>query len=98
MPGRSSCWIVADACMLYAWPLNPETASSAFFDGTTFLPKVRSDHGPHSPLATGLSRSQSGTKLPRRGSPAANVTSFQVRLVLGEMPAAGGLVVVDRSG
>src|SRR5580704_16688504 len=43
-------------------------------------PKFRLEIGPHSPLASGLRRLQSGTKFPLRGSPTGKKLSFQTRL------------------
>ena len=46
------------------------------------LPKLALDNAPHSPLPAVATRSQSGTKLPRRGSPAGNVRSFHERVTV----------------
>src|SRR5688572_29212274 len=48
----------------------------------TALPKFAFMLPPHSPLAVPIVRSQSGKKLPGRGSPAPNRLSFHVRLVV----------------
>ena len=44
------------------------------------LPKFVSETMPHSSLASTLTRSQSGTKLPRRGSPTGKKLSFHDRV------------------
>ncbi len=48
----------------------------------------------HSPFAAGLIWSQSGLKLPRRGSPTGNIRSFQFRVVVVLTPA--GLPTVNK--
>ena len=70
------------------------TAEAATFT----VPNLLFAKAPHSPFATGLRRSQSGTKFPRRGSPAGNSESFHVRSVVVTIAFAGlatAAIVVD---
>src|SRR5699024_1728163 len=57
------------------------------------VPKARLATVEHSPFCCRFRRSQSGLKLPLRGSPAGNVKSFQVLVVVVLTPA--GLPIVE---
>src|SRR6266545_590719 len=88
-PGRSSCCSETDACQFWYCVLKPVSALAEYLVPAVCFPKFRSDQGPHSPLATGLSRSQSGAKFRVRGSPTPNRLSFHVRLVVRDRLFAG---------
>ena len=65
----------AEACVL----IELRDRASAYPNGLRYAE--------HSPLAAGLSWSQSGLKLPRRGSPTGYIKSFQFRVVVVLTPA-----------
>src|SRR5215213_10921209 len=80
-PGRSSCWISVEKSQFESrlpQPLSTFGSHTVAFG--LFLPKLLLPIAPHSPLMAKLPRSQSGTKLPRRGSPTGKVRSSQLRL------------------
>ena len=71
----------------------PWSASGFTVVPAACCPQFRLVHAPHSPLVAGFRKSQSATKLPRRGSPTGYVVSLQLRLVVVTSVTAGLLIV-----
>src|SRR5919201_4079030 len=63
-PGRSSCWMPADACQSNARTPQPSNRLGSHLVIEPSVPNARLESPPHSPLASTLDRLQSGTKLP----------------------------------
>ena len=87
--GAISCWMPALRSQLYSRTFQPLRTLGSYVWKTTDLPKFWLAQAPHSPLTAGVIRSQSGVKLPRRGSPTGKVRSFQLRFVLVATRDAG---------
>src|SRR6187401_2694379 len=91
--GASSCWTLVENSQLYGRLPQPKHVSSLNCAIELNVPNGLM-YAEHSPLAAGLSWSQSGLKLPRRGSPTGYIKSFQFRVVVVLTPA--GLPTVKR--
>src|SRR2546426_12838870 len=81
MRGVSSCWNPVENSQFHGRTPHPLSVRGSCRVMGIVPPKPLVSHGPHSPLAKGLNRSQSGTLFKRRGSPAGYVSSFTVLAV-----------------
>src|SRR5204862_8133793 len=78
--GPSSCCTLAENSHCYPRCPHPVSVSGEEALLAVTRPKFVSETMPHSPFRSTFVRSQSGTKLPRRGSPAGKRLSFHDRV------------------
>src|SRR5262245_13080198 len=76
-------------CHMYGRFPQPSTQAGSGVLVTTSEPKFAFAMAPHSPFAAVCVSTQSGRKLPRRGSPTGKKLSFQERVVLFTDARAG---------
>src|SRR6185369_3630949 len=88
----SSCWNPVENSQFHGRTPQPLSVFGSCRVVGSLSPNPLVSHGPHSPFAAGLKRSQSATLLRRRGSPTGNVVSVTVLATFVDSATAGWML------